>query len=672
MSGSNPSTNDGNGSGNDPAANNNDTNQNNSTTSNNGTTPATPHSNNITLSIQYTYLPIDGINGQPIPTTGTNSDRPSGTNGASTTTGSNVSHGVGTANTATTTRTTLPGQTPNIGGVPGGPLPGAQPGMLPTPAGAFVLSFRDIPSTTPQSRLESIVAITAELAMRRFQELHSRPKGIPKEEFEKLPILTIDEVKKLNNGKDMECSICYDPFVEEPKEDKTETENKNKGKRSRSSSNAEENHGEESAQINRIKRQRINADSNFAPTPASSTPTSAGNQTSTNTSASQEGNQVQTEEDEPTYLHSPVKLPCNHIFGRECIYKWSRNENSCPLCRHKIAELTPDQMQNQANTNNATMQEFERIRNLLYNPPEATETGDNQNAADDNTTTPATASAEFNFPLNGPNIIFLSPDDWNNVSNRAARTENVAGATPNATAIPTTASTSTATGTTSTIQTGTTNPLSNVQPGSNNTTTSTGANASRTGLRWIPISMRNLNPLTNDERTRSNPGPNGVASTSTTNNQEAPTSEEARYSGLRRLFHTMFNSAERAEANNATAATPSNTTTLPERNLPPELAGHIRNIHNALTGNTQTPANLFGTGVASYRGQNGVVSTFELGSHHTPNTPVSNNSVTNASTSSNSSSNPDTNNDETEQSQPQNQDNETNESSQSNDNNGNH
>ncbi|KAG0668473.1 hypothetical protein C6P45_004633 [Maudiozyma exigua] len=625
MSGSNSPNNNTGDSGNNPPPSNNPNPTNNgqgNTNANNNNTNANtriPEGDGITVSIQYTYLPVDGTNGTPRQRT--------------------IPFQFGAATNNTTTGATgQPAQGTNA-------APGVTPATLPTPAGAFVLSFRDIPSTTPQSRLESIVAITAELAMRRFHELHSIPKGIPKEEFEKLPVLTLEQVKKLNNGKESECSICYEPYNEEAvPEDK---------KRERS----EESDTEQTEQINRIKRQRINADTaTSAPTPDSSVPTSAGNQTTADHSSRDSANtNVETDNDEhPKYLHSPVELPCHHIFGRECIYKWSRNENSCPLCRHKIAELTEAQNQQQTEfNNNATMQEFERIRNMLYNPSETTQpSAGNQGIHGTSTTAaggtagtdePPRMDAEFNIPMGNPNIIFISPNDWNNMSNRAARTGvPVAGTTPAATAAPQPQDSNQ----------GATSTAASASAGSaagSRATPNTSNTRRRSGFNWIPITMRNLNPFTNEERTRSNPGPNGIANTTPSNNNaQDSTSEERAYTDVHSLLDNIFNRAGAIQgAANTTSTTTTDTppinrsatanatttqnpppTRLPLGNVPPGLQGHLRNIQEALMGRNQPGNNMFSTGVASFRGQNGNVSTFELGSHHVPNRPVSNNTAT--------------------------------------------
>ena len=88
------------------------------------------------------------------------------------------------------------------------PPPNVLPQQLP---GAFILSFRDVPNTTSQNRLQSIITMATELAAQRFRSMIDRPKGISKEQFEKLPVLTLDDLKK--NGSDLQCSICFEPYV---------------------------------------------------------------------------------------------------------------------------------------------------------------------------------------------------------------------------------------------------------------------------------------------------------------------------------------------------------------------------------------------------------------------------------------------------------------------------
>lgn len=580
---------------------------------------------NFTVSIQYSYIPLVALanpNGQGTGDAAAQDPAGNGNNGTA-----DQSAAGSPAGTAT----------PIAAGIP----TGAGAAAMPQAADSFVLSFRDIPSSTPQSRLESIISLTAELAMRRFREMHARPTGIPREEFEKLPVLTLKQVREKNGGADMECSICYDPFVEEPAtEDKIST-----GKRAR------DDHGDEETQsrIDRVKRQRTESSetADASATDAQNTP---------------EGNSQATQED-VHYLHSPVELPCHHIFGRDCIFQWSKTKNSCPLCRHKISEAVDTRTDQQFAMNPATVSEFERLRNMLYNPPAEGEEGAD---AATNGTPAANAETIGNVAFNAPNIIFLTPETLANRGNAtpaapaAPANTSANSGTNTAAGVPATASTSPApdqTGTPAPAQANT--PVAN--PATRSITLGFPTNGDgQGGINWIPLPMRYLNVFNGDARTTSNPGPNGIPSTTTspaspaagadTAAQENGTTEGTRYERLRSMLRGIFDSAERNEADPAAprpASAPATDSSGSAGSVPPssrlhsaEIRRHANNIREALLRNAANGAHMFGSGVASYRDANGNVVTSELpaysqtrgaaASASTPATPAPNSATSTA------------------------------------------
>ena len=38
------------------------------------------------------------------------------------------------------------------------------------------------------------------------------------------------------------------------------------------------------------------------------------------------------------FLHIPIKLPCSHIFGQDCLFEWLKENSTCPLCRESLAD----------------------------------------------------------------------------------------------------------------------------------------------------------------------------------------------------------------------------------------------------------------------------------------------------------------------------------------------
>lgn len=37
-----------------------------------------------------------------------------------------------------------------------------------------------------------------------------------------------------------------------------------------------------------------------------------------------------------------VRTICNHVFCKKCFQKWTRNHDSCPLCRSKVKQVPAD------------------------------------------------------------------------------------------------------------------------------------------------------------------------------------------------------------------------------------------------------------------------------------------------------------------------------------------
>ncbi|CCF56603.1 hypothetical protein KAFR_0B03070 [Kazachstania africana CBS 2517] len=589
--------------GNPPSSNQSSNNRENANTS------AQPrNTRNITVSVQYSYVTPDaltnitnpfnaslGPNPNTVNTPPTSTTLPGMINGLSnlqripinnpSTTTMPSTSSTGASNGPAATSLPPPNSLPREG-------PAATDPSL--PHGTFVLSFRDVPSSTPQSRLESIIGIAAEIAMRRFTELHSRARGISKEAFETLPVLTLEEAKKLTE--DLSCSICYEPLEEEVKVDEM---NENK-KRVRNDDDNEEE---------RSKRRRLNGEAN--PSNGNySIGLTEGATINSNTGTSTDSTTKHEENEVPTYSHSPLKLPCGHIFGRECLFKWSKVENTCPLCRHVIIENN----QNEANVDSSveaqSTEAFERIRNLLYNPTPEEEGSENNTNANNNGATSAnlqagsaattgantTANPVRFTTLGGASVIFLNPELLANRQGSPATSTNIQ-----------------------------VDGISQSQP--NNNTETSAANAPTAGaspispnllntrgrrIHWLPLDIGNDNP---------------------TNTNVASDGTNPRHHRFRTILNNFFDSITHNRQNVATATSNdhegshNDASTTATSNVNTDMAGQetqnpdvIRmgnEIRDALLArlnsrNNEATQNLFTTGVASRRNASGEVETYHI------------------------------------------------------------
>lgn len=267
------------------------------------------------------------------------------------------------------------------------------------PDGALVLSFRDVPISTPQERLESIISIAAELAMRRFSDLMSLPKGITRDQFEQLPVL---QVRNLPEKQNATCSICYENYEDEP------------GTFLKRARDGEDEENEED--MDSVKKRR--SESPGSPQTMETAPSHTSSYQEEQSSLEEQQLPPSEGESPRKYIHSPIQLPCGHIFGRECLDKWSQMENSCPLCRRKIVEVQTEQRSDNGSGNGASatnVEAFERIRQLLYNSPTDQRPGPEGEVTEGERTRGSSANGGTeeldpqSFTISRSGIVFLRP-----------------------------------------------------------------------------------------------------------------------------------------------------------------------------------------------------------------------------------------------------------------------
>lgn len=473
------------------------------------------------------------------------------------------------------------------------------------PDGALVLSFREVPVSTPQERLESIISIAAELAMRRFSDMISQPKGITKQQFALLPVLKSSE---LADEQQSVCSICYEKYDDELIKQL---------KRTRDS--------DVEAGLDSVKKQRSES-----PLVVNNVENQDSNDYLQTQEQSTHAAPVSIENEPASYIHSAVKLPCDHIFGRECLYKWSQLENSCPLCRKKIVESTPEQRSgNVSGATDTNADAFARIGQLLYNPP--TQDEGQTELQSGGTNIPANASRENpdpqSFTISRSGIVFLRPDPNMNSSSNSPATPDI-----------------------------------NVIENRNEVSTENVDNIRTRNprrIQWIPV------PITSINMTSEN-NDSGATNDASATNQGNPQNDRLR-TILDHIFNVTHaeNTVDREDdttENRATtmpplspnfmpgpnsiplnasvqsnsSVTPSNTSNASQNaTVPPRRRSFLENIlritnrnrnrpntttpqsnnnhaHNITSLHQQPNTNMFNSGVASYRNQDGHVSTFHI------------------------------------------------------------
>ncbi|CDO94276.1 unnamed protein product [Kluyveromyces dobzhanskii CBS 2104] len=225
----------------------------------------------------------------------------------------------------------------------------------------MILRFADVPSDTSSGRLNEVIALASEYIFQTLTRDQRRHRGLTKEAFEKLEVKATDAVNEKT------CAICYDDLINDPKDfNGSSTKRTRADGEGLSSPSSKRQHTEEAEDV---------TNSNGIP----ENETANANTSSTGTVPPDQGpsqqNRNEEEEEESIYGHSATVLPCGHVFGRECLYKWTTEHNNCPICRALI--LSEEELQalhsrddefsrRTGGSDNAQQSTFESIRRLLY------------------------------------------------------------------------------------------------------------------------------------------------------------------------------------------------------------------------------------------------------------------------------------------------------------------
>ncbi|GEQ70042.1 hypothetical protein JCM33374_g3718 [Metschnikowia sp. JCM 33374] len=195
--------------------------------------------------------------------------------------------------------------------------------------GSLVVTIPNNATNREPHIISSFISLATRMAYSALINNGPKPKpGITLEKFRSFKSLNVDDLA------DKTCSVCFEQYDRCPApnvEDLITTKRRKLSPTSHvpSGSATPEQHSSETAQIEQDRPPSTDADS---------IETTQGEDSRPDTEP--EGKIYLCDHDEE-FDHTPVEMPCKHVFGRSCLAQWLKESTSCPLCRSSVAD--PDQ-----------------------------------------------------------------------------------------------------------------------------------------------------------------------------------------------------------------------------------------------------------------------------------------------------------------------------------------
>lgn len=240
----------------------------------------------------------------------------------------------------------------------------------PNRTGSLVLTLPNNPANRDPRTIEELIRFVTQMAYSAIINGRHHQKGLSLEKFESFPVKKLDEITS------HECAICLENFIDVNHPDALkDLERKKESPRKKRKLN---------------DTSLINSDSQ----------TDEANDTDNTNGEPRENDRSKLLASAGIeFPHTPVQLPCAHIFGQSCLSEWLKNHTTCPLCRTEIANP-------RTGAESADNREQQTNHNLDFTAGlnnETSSTGETNEASSNNSESTNRESPFTNFRLVGPN-----------------------------------------------------------------------------------------------------------------------------------------------------------------------------------------------------------------------------------------------------------------------------
>lgn len=237
----------------------------------------------------------------------------------------------------------------------------------PNRAGSLIMSLPNNSSNRDPLVIQEFIRLATHMAYTSIVNGLNKEKGITLSKFNSFPYAGDEE---LALGECGNCSICFEDFDKKRKNDEDERPAKRRKveKREQPTHDASTNESIASThEGNFTTEQEI---------PSGTGLNSAQNVTNESIDSSAPGERKLLVDYTGNFDHHAIKMPCGHIFGKDCLFYWLKQHTTCPLCRASVAE--PDV----TDTNpNSTISMFDIPSNITNLNDTNTNTNGNSNAS---------------------------------------------------------------------------------------------------------------------------------------------------------------------------------------------------------------------------------------------------------------------------------------------------